>query len=101
MERRCPRSTARPPTIRDSPDTNLGPREDTNPMSTATLGLAAGRASDQSMFPVLTPGQLERIARAGRQRSVSAGEVILEAGGPTARGFVIPEGEIELRPPAI
>ena len=70
-------------------------------MSTTAVPLATGRASDHNMFPVLTPGQMERLARAGRPRSVSPGEVLLDVGDQTTRVFVIREGEVEIARPSV
>ena len=48
------------------------------------------------VFPRLTPAQLARIAAHGRLRPVAAGEVLLEAGEPTTRMFVVRSGQIEV-----
>jgi thioredoxin reductase (NADPH) len=70
-------------------------------MSTAGVALGTGRASDHNMFPVLTPGQMERLAHAGRPRSLSPGEVLLDVGDKTTRVFVIREGEVEIARPSL
>jgi thioredoxin reductase (NADPH) len=49
----------------------------------------------EHIFPRLTPAQVERIASRGRVRPVTAGDVLLEAGDPATRFFVVTSGEIE------
>ena len=49
----------------------------------------------EHVFPRLTAAQLARVTPHGRVRPVEAGEVLLEAGDPTPRMFVVTEGEIE------
>ena len=46
-------------------------------------------------FPKLTPEQVERIAVHGRMRRVEHGEVLVAAGKPTPKFFVITAGTIE------
>jgi thioredoxin reductase (NADPH) len=46
-------------------------------------------------FPKLTPEQVERIAAHGRMRRVEHGEVLVAAGKPTPKFFVITAGTIE------
>jgi thioredoxin reductase (NADPH) len=48
------------------------------------------------MFPVLTPAQTARIKAHGRLRQVEQGEVLVKMGDPSARFFVVIEGQIEL-----
>jgi thioredoxin reductase (NADPH) len=46
-------------------------------------------------FPKLTPEQVERIAVHGRLRSVERGEILVAAGKPTPKFFVVSTGTIE------
>ena len=46
-------------------------------------------------FPRLTPEQIERIAVHGRMRRVERGEVLVAAGKPTPKFFVVSTGTIE------
>jgi thioredoxin reductase (NADPH) len=50
----------------------------------------------ERVFPVLTPEQIARVASYGRRRPVAAGEILLEAGDPVPRMFLVISGEIEL-----
>jgi len=51
------------------------------------------------VFPTLTPAQIERIETYGRSRSVTAGEVLVEAGDREPPFFVVRHGAVEaLRP---
>jgi thioredoxin reductase (NADPH) len=52
------------------------------------------------MFPTLTPQQITRIAAHGVVRSVSRGEVLVEAGDPVVPFFVVKSGEIEIVRPS-
>jgi thioredoxin reductase (NADPH) len=47
------------------------------------------------MFPTLSDAQIERVARYGHHRSVSAGEVLIEQGNASIPFFVILAGELE------
>ncbi len=51
--------------------------------------------SAASVFPTLTPAQLERTAAQGRARQVQPGEVLAEAGDKDAPLFVIMSGQVE------
>jgi thioredoxin reductase (NADPH) len=46
-------------------------------------------------FPRLTPEQIERVAVHGRMRRVESGEVLVAAGKPTPKFFVVSTGTIE------
>jgi thioredoxin reductase (NADPH) len=46
-------------------------------------------------FPKLTPEQVERVAAHGRMRRVERGEVLVAAGKPTPKFFVVSTGTIE------
>jgi thioredoxin reductase (NADPH) len=53
------------------------------------------------IYPTLTAAQLARIAAHGRRRRVEQGEVLVQAGEPVARLFVVVEGRIDgVRPSA-
>src|SRR5437667_4319921 len=53
------------------------------------------------LYPTLTPEQLARIAPHGRLRHVERGEVLLQAGEPAARLFIVVAGRIDgVRPSA-
>src|SRR5438552_1872760 len=53
------------------------------------------------IYPALTVAQLARIATHGRRRRVEAREVLVHAGEPVARLFVVVEGQIDgVRPSA-
>src|SRR5213080_553138 len=53
------------------------------------------------IYPALTVAQLARIATHGRRRRVEADEVLVHAGEPVARLFVVVEGQIDgVRPSA-
>ncbi|MDQ2768687.1 MAG: FAD-dependent oxidoreductase [Gemmatimonadota bacterium] len=47
-------------------------------------------------FPTLTPAQIARIAAHGKTHSVTAGEVLVEAGVMNSRFFVVVSGEIQV-----
>ena len=49
----------------------------------------------EHIFPRLTPAQVARVASHGRVRPVAAGEVLLEAGDPLTRMFVVTSGQVE------
>src|ERR1700693_2878887 len=46
-------------------------------------------------FPKLTPEQIERVAVHGRIRRVERGEILVTAGKPTPKFFVVNTGTIE------
>ncbi len=48
------------------------------------------------MFPVLTPAQVDRIARLGRRREVHAGEVLFDWGEQNTAFFVVLSGEMQV-----
>jgi thioredoxin reductase (NADPH) len=50
----------------------------------------------EHIFPRLTPAQVDRVASHGRVRPVAAGEVLLEAGDPATRIFVVISGQVEV-----
>ncbi len=52
------------------------------------------------IVPTLTAAQVERVAAHGRRRQVRRGEVLVEAGEPTARFFVVTAGQIEIVRPS-
>jgi thioredoxin reductase (NADPH) len=51
------------------------------------------------MFPTLTPAQIAHIGTHGVVRSVTRGEVLIEAGDPTVPFFVVTAGKIEIVQP--
>jgi len=52
-------------------------------------------SEDDQAFPMLTEPQLARISRVGRRRPSLAGEVLVEAGVPIGRLYVVLSGAIE------
>src|SRR5881392_3951614 len=48
------------------------------------------------VHPTLTESQIGRIAARGRRRRVERGDVLLDAGQPSARMFVVLDGSIEV-----
>ena len=56
-------------------------------------------SSSDPAFPVLTPAQIERIAKHGRAREVRRGEVLVEAGDLVTPFFVVTRGQIEIVQP--
>ena len=54
----------------------------------------------ERMFPTLTPAQVERIAPHGRERSIHAGEVLVEPGERVVPFFVVKAGAIEIIRPS-
>ena len=54
------------------------------------------KAPLEEVFPTLTPAQLDRFTARGRSRAIKPGEVLIEAGTPAARIFVVRSGEIEV-----
>jgi thioredoxin reductase (NADPH) len=53
------------------------------------------------IYPTLTAAELARIAAHGRRRRVEEGEVLLQAGEPVTRLFVVVDGQIDgVRPSA-
>ncbi|MDB4982849.1 MAG: cyclic nucleotide-regulated FAD-dependent pyridine nucleotide-disulfide oxidoreductase [Myxococcales bacterium] len=51
------------------------------------------------MFPRLTAAQIERIARVGKRRRVTAGELVFEAGDHKTAFFVVVTGALEILRP--
>ena len=64
--------------------------------ATAELPVAPFTPRAEQIFPTLTPSQLERMARHGRTRDVTRGEVLTEIGEPGGRVFVVLSGELEV-----
>jgi len=50
----------------------------------------------EHIFPRLSPAQIARIKSRGQVRPVAAGEVLLEAGAPATRMFVVTSGQLEV-----
>ena len=49
----------------------------------------------EHVFPLLTAAQLGRVKSHGRVRPIAAGEILLQAGEPATRMFVVISGQIE------
>src|SRR4051812_47187093 len=65
---------------------------------TATAPRPADVRPDRA-FPTLTPEQISRIAAHGRRRSITRGEILVEAGDAAMPFFVVLSGELQvLRP---
>src|SRR6266446_3520220 len=65
------------------------------PIQVTSMASAAER-----MFPTLKPEQIERAAAHGQTRVVPQGEILVEAGTPNTRFFIIKSGLLEIvRPP--
>src|SRR2546421_12494390 len=47
------------------------------------------------IYPTLTAAQIARLAAHGRRRRVEPGEVLMPAGEPVTRLFVVLEGRVE------
>ena len=56
-------------------------------------------SSPASVFPTLTPAQIERLSAHGRVRQVQAGEVLVDAGATGASFFVVKTGQVEVVQP--
>jgi thioredoxin reductase (NADPH) len=54
----------------------------------------------EAMFPLLTAAQVARFAAHGTRRPVARGDLLFEAGEPSAHFFVITAGEVEFVRPA-
>jgi thioredoxin reductase (NADPH) len=65
-------------------------------MTDKTPMIQSATASPDKIIPTLTEAQIARIAAYGRVRRVQRGEVLVEAGMPTARFFVVTAGQIEI-----
>src|SRR6266700_6349263 len=62
---------------------------------------ASDTTARRDIYPTLTAAQLARIAAHGRRRRVEPGEVLMPAGEPVTRLFVVLEGRVEgVRPSA-
>ncbi|MFL6197060.1 MAG: FAD-dependent oxidoreductase [Thermoanaerobaculia bacterium] len=62
--------------------------------------LAVNAPHLESMFPTLTPEQIERIAAHGSARPVRGGEVLVEVGDPVVPFFVVRQGRLEIVQPS-
>src|SRR5882672_8416778 len=62
--------------------------------------LPSSASREALMFPTLTGAQIERIAAHGVIRSVSRGDILVEAGDPVVPFFVVKSGEIEIIRPS-
>src|SRR5262245_35205329 len=52
----------------------------------------------QQMFPVLSPGEIDRIRRFGEIRRFQSGEFLFRAGGPIPATYVILPGRVAIEP---
>ena len=60
---------------------------------------AATVSRPDRVFPTLTPAQIARVARHGRRRAMTSGEVLVEVGQRPVPFFVVSSGELQvLRP---
>jgi thioredoxin reductase (NADPH) len=57
-------------------------------------------ASQDQLFPRLTPAEIDRVAAHGRRRNVVPGDVLFEAANTTLPFFVVASGEIEITRPS-
>jgi thioredoxin reductase (NADPH) len=53
------------------------------------------------MFPTLTPGQIDTIARHGTPRAVARGDVLIQIGDPIVPFFVVRSGSVEIVRPSM
>ena len=63
--------------------------------------LAVTVSRPERVFPTLTPEQVSRIAAHGQRRSISRGDVLVEAGDKTVPIFVVVSGELQAVLPAV
>jgi len=64
------------------------------------IQLMSMTSAAERMFPTLKPEQVERVAVHGYLRQVQAGQVLVEAGQPNTRFFIVKTGQLEIvRPP--
>jgi thioredoxin reductase (NADPH) len=68
-------------------------------MSDAPLTLRRTTSSDR-LFPTLTSAQMARIAKHGRRRSVTAGDVLIAAGDKGVPFFVVVSGAVQILRPS-
>src|SRR5713101_4143194 len=57
-------------------------------------------SSPASVFPTLTPAQIERLSAQGRVRQIRPGEILVEAGEKGAPFFIVQTGQVEVVQPA-
>jgi CRP-like cAMP-binding protein len=58
---------------------------------------AATVSRPDRVFPILTPLQIARVARHGRRRAMTPGEVLVEVGQRPVPFFVVLNGEVQVR----
>jgi thioredoxin reductase (NADPH) len=68
-------------------------------MADAYPPLKSPSSTPASVFPTLTPAQLDRLSAHGRVRQVQSGEVLVEAGATGAPLFVVKSGQVEVVQP--
>lgn len=70
-------------------------------MTAGTVAAPIARAShNEQLFPTLTQEQIARVAAHGRARSVTQGEVLVEAGDQQVPFFLVTSGQVEIVRPA-
>src|SRR6478609_2156088 len=57
---------------------------------------AAAASRSDRVFPILTPGQIARVARHGRRRAMTPGEMLVEVGQRPVPFFVVLSGRVEV-----
>jgi thioredoxin reductase (NADPH) len=68
--------------------------------SVPPIQLMSMASAAERMFPILKPEQIDRAASHGYLRQVQAGQVLVEAGQPNTRFFIVKTGQLEIvRPP--
>src|SRR4051812_13303112 len=65
-------------------------------MATESRFVPTGPSAAEQTFPVLSAAQLQRIAAHGKRREMQVGEVMLKAGDPLSRSYVVLSGRIDL-----
>ena len=65
--------------------------------ATSETNLTYVPVAPEEMFPKLTDAQIARIEVRGRRRSLRRGEILIAAGEPTARFYVVVSGTIEVQ----
>jgi thioredoxin reductase (NADPH) len=65
-------------------------------MPEAIIGFPLKPGRSEQMFPALTPAQIARVARHGRVRQVTSGEILFDVGQTNLPFFVVTRGQIEI-----
>jgi len=69
-------------------------------MSNTSRGLPLTSSRVEQIFPILTPGQINRITVLGHMRAIQPGEVLVEQGDSIVPFFVVVSGELEIVRPS-